>query len=401
MRSAIVLTEEIDDLDAAVKELVDGIHAKLELGRSSVGLVYCDAEADAGMLGQMLSDALGFDVIGLTVTAFMEREVGYCDIGISLCVLTGDDIDFAVGGTQAISRDRCVEQMRAAYTEARAKLPSDPKLIITCVPFITDITSETYVETLDEISGGVPVFGGVASDHYELMLHRTFHNGKADDSSLQFILISGAISPVFAMKHRFSADIEHKRVITEAEANHILKMGDSSFVSYLSMMTQIPDTETLVYSFQSTPFIMELPDYGEGEEPVVRALFSIDAATEAGIFLSKMPVGSRLGVSVINADDIRHSCSDTLDLLLSRMREKRDSEGAEFSTVLVSSCNGRYVLMGDRKDLEANILHEKLSAFDGLSAMGFYAFGEICPTLRSSGKTRNRYHNLSFAVCAF
>ncbi len=48
MKSAIVLTQEIDDLNVAVDELTSGIREKIAFGRSSVGIVYCDADVDSG-----------------------------------------------------------------------------------------------------------------------------------------------------------------------------------------------------------------------------------------------------------------------------------------------------------------------------------------------------------------
>ncbi len=74
MRSAIVLTREIDDLNVAAEELTSGIREKIAFGRSSAGIVYCDADVDAAALGRLLHENLGFDIVGLTTTAVTFAE---------------------------------------------------------------------------------------------------------------------------------------------------------------------------------------------------------------------------------------------------------------------------------------------------------------------------------------
>ena len=399
MKSAIALTWEIDDLEAAATELKAGVREKVEFGRSSVGIVYCDADADVSKLGALLHERLGFDIVGLTTTALIERYGGYCDMGIALAVITGDDVDFSVGFTGELSKEGFGPQIKDAYAHARTALPEDPRLILLCSPYIADLTSENYVEALDEASGNVPVFGGVATDHYDLQYQKTFYNGEAYDGGLVFLLISGNVRPVFAMEHHFSGRMERKGVITKSSGNQVERVGDQTFKEFLSEITPVPDDEMVIYHFQSTPFVMKLPDYDESEQPVVRALCTIDHATGAGGFLSKMPEGSRLSINVIQRDDLSASCIGTLDDLIGQMKA---TDGYQYSMILVSTCNARHLLMGDTKDLETKIVVDKLSGLGPeVNAMGFYGFGEMCPTMADEEGAKNRFHNISFALCAF
>jgi len=321
-------------------------------------------------------------------------------MGIVLVVITGDDVDIAAESIGILSKDDHVEQVRNAYSNARKKLPRNPELILICSPYIKDLTSDNCMETLDEISGHVPVFGGVATDHYDLQYSKTFHNGKAFAEGSVFILISGNIKPVFAMKHHFGSRVERKGIITKSTVNLVERVGNKTFKEYLSEITLVPDDDTVVYHFQATPFIMELPDYEASEQPVVRALCSMDHETGAGGFISRMPEGSKLSINVLQCEDLATSCADTLDDLIDKMKQ---TQGYEYSMVLISTCNGRHLLMGSTKDLETNILIKKLSGFGSeLNAIGFYGFGEMCPTVVDRGRQiKNRFHNMSFAVCAF
>ena len=399
MKSAVMLTYEIDDVKVAAQELASGIREKINFGKSTFGIIHCDADVDVEELSKLLHEDLGCEIVGLTTTALIERSSGYCDMGIVLAVITGDDIDISIGNTNELTKLEFQDQIKSAYSNARSILPEDPKLILVCAPYIPDITSEKYLESLDELSGHAPIFGGVATDHYDLQYQKTFHNGNAYSSGLIFILLTGNIKPVFAMQHNFGGKIKRKGIITKSTANMVNQIDDKTFVQFLSEITPIPDDDTVIYQFQSTPFIMELPDRVKDEQPVVRALCSIDHETGSGGFLSKMPEGSALSINIIQRDNLAFSCAETLDHLLEKMQQSKD----DYCMILISSCNARHLLMGDKKNLEAKIISDRLADVEpGLNAIGFYGFGEMCPTVFSEEEqAKNRFHNISFALCAF
>jgi len=399
MKSAVVMTQEIDNLEIAVKELVSQIKGKLVLGSGSIGVVFCDADVDVAGLGKLLNESLGMDIVGLTTTATIERNNGYNGMGILLSVMTADDVKFSVGCTGNLSNDSFSETIKEAYKKARQDVPNDPKLILTFAPYIADLTSENYVELLDEASGGVPVFGGVATDHYDLQYQKTFFNGQAFERGLVFVLLSGNVKPVFAMNHCFGAKVEKKGMITKSTGNLVQRVGDQTFKEYVSAIVPVPDEELVIYHFQSTPFVMELPDFETDEQPVVRALVTVDHESGAGSFLSKMPEGSMLYLNEFQRRELKESCNEGLANITKRMNENKDYE---YSMMFISTCNARHLLMADDKSLESNTLSEYLKDFPvELNAMGFYGFGEICPTgKRADGTAKNRFHNISFAVCA-
>lgn len=399
MKTAVACTAEIDDIELAVSELVSEIRKIISFERNSIGIVYCDADVDVAELGRLLNKELGIDIIGLTTTATVERHAGYNDMGVLLSVLTADDVAFSAGCAGELNGDDYPDAIRDAYKKAREKAPEDPKLILTLAPYVMDLTSENYVELLDEASGGVPIFGGVATDHYDLQYQKTFFNGQEFSRGLVFLLLSGNIKPIFAMKHYFGAKVEKKGVITKSTSNLVQRVGDQTFKDFVASMVPVPDETMVIYNFQSTPFVMELPDYEEDEQPVVRALCTIDHETGAGGFLSKMPEGSALYLNVFERSNLSQSCEGALSALLDQMAENKEYK---YSMVFISTCNARHLLMGDAKNLESDIISKTFSDLPAeLNAMGFYGFGEICPTgTKSDGRAKNRFHNISFALCA-
>jgi len=399
MKSTVVTTREIDNLELAAKELATQVKEKLDLKSNSIGTVYCDADVEVDRLGELLKAELGMDIVGLTTTATVERKTGYNDMGICLSVMTSDDVEFSVGCTGDLENDSFPAVIKETYAKARTGVKTNPALILTFAPYIADLTSENYVELLDEASGGVPIFGGVATDHYDLQYQKTFYNGQAFAKGLIFILLSGNVKPIFAMHHDFGTVVERKGKITKSSGNFVEMVGDETFKDFVASMVPVPDEEMVIYHFQSTPFVMELPDFEADEEPVVRALVTIDHATGAGSFLSKMPEGSMIYLNEFQRSNLSKSCKEALANIKNQIAENKDYE---YSMMFVSTCNARHLLMAADKSLESNIIGEYLGDMpENFNAMGFYGFGEICPTgKRADGTAKNRFHNISFAVCA-
>ena len=399
MKTAIAVTPETSDLGLAVEELVSQVRSQTKPERNSVGIVFCDAEMDVAGLGAKLHAELGMDVLGVTSVAYLERNSGYNDMGVLLSVLTADDVFFSVGGTEDFDKESFSDAIRKAYREARAKIEEDPKLIMVFAPFMEGVTSDCYLEVLDEASGGVPIFGGVATDYYDFKYQKTFYNDRACSNGLVFLLVSGNVKPVFSMEHHFGAKMGKKSVITKSTGNLVEKVNDHTFKDFLASMVPVPDETVVISHFESTPFSVELPDHEKGEEPVVRVLCTIDHKTGAGGFISKMYEGSTLWMNISERKNLNESCKGAMSGLIKKMAE---NEGYEYSMVFIATCAGRHLVMGDVKTLESDIVTEKLSASSpDLNAAGFYAFGEMCPTgTRAGGAAKNRFHNFSFAVCA-
>ena len=405
MNSAVAVTSELDDLEKATEELCSGIQKKLQFGRSAVGIVCCDADVAVDELGRRLHERLGIEIVGMTTMALMERHTGYSNMGIILTVLTGDDVAFSVGDTGEINKDNYISLIRDAYRDASSRLAEtsteDPKLILLFSPYIPDFTADRGMMEIHDMSGGVPIFGGIATDHYDLQYQKTFRNGESLDGGYVFLLISGNVRPIFAMCHSFYGKVERKSKITKSCDNQIGRVDDLTFRDYLASIMPCQQVDGIVaLHFQSTPFLVELPDHDPSEPPVVRALYSLNQETGAGGFLSQMPEGSTLSIAMLQRNNLIESCTAALDQIMAGMAKATDYT---YSMVFVCSCNARHLLLADLKECESEIFVEKIAGLNPeLNAMGFYGFGELCPTGKdAANKSLNRYHNMSFTVCAF
>lgn len=400
MRSAVAVTKEIDDLEIAVDELVSKIKEQIEIGRASVAIVLCDPDVLTEELGSRLHEALGCDILGATATAVITRPYGMIDIGITIVVFTGDDVSFRVASTGPLTPETFDAEIRSTYRAACADAGTRPKMIILGAPSLRDITADRMMAVLDDEAGHVPIFGAVASDHYDYDRAKTFRNGESSDRALQVLTLFGDVEPIFSVRQCMKGTARIRGVITKSEHNRVYEIDGKPFIDFLSETTSIPNTKELVYYFQSMPFVIAPPDLEEGEQPLFRILEEIDPESGAGIFPSEMPEGSDLSARVMTREMMIRSCEETLETIFEKIR---NNPNYEYSMIFTVSCNTRLLMLGSEKKMEMEKLHSMLQEHFGgnVNDIGFYSYGEICPTIiRDDGSARNRMHSITFAVCA-
>ena len=89
MRSAVLYTEEIDEMNVAVEELFEQT-ADFEFGSSSLAIIFTEEEVDYLELYEHLRKKWDFPMIGSTAMASLLGEQGYCGGGISVLLLSAD-----------------------------------------------------------------------------------------------------------------------------------------------------------------------------------------------------------------------------------------------------------------------------------------------------------------------
>lgn len=247
----------------------------------------------------------------------------------------------------------------------------------------------------------MPIFGGVACDFFTLDHWSVLRNGEADMNSLAFMLVSGDIEPVFALRHNIGTGSRRLATITKAHDNAVEELDGEPFGDFAKDIVLMPgdvDAYSIAFMRLTTPFAVRMPDAEQDEVEVIRPLYDVDKDDRSGIFASVMPVGASVTISSMQKENVLQSCKDTLDQMLSRM----DSSGRKYTAILTSTCNARALILSANKSLEASMLKDRLKDRAGIEAMGAYVFGEFCPTREiEGGRMKNRFHNLSFAVCAF
>lgn len=394
MKSAVVISHEIDDAQLAARELAGAMKDRLEFGKNSIGILLCDADTDGAVVTGELKNLLGFEVAGMTGLATLDSK-GHHEAAAILTVLTADDCLFTAAASKPLIGEDFAKEIPAAYRKTipdTKEYGEKPGLAFLFCPCNMPYTGDIYVDMLSGEIPGVPVIGGAASDDYLYDQGRPFLSGEEYMDSMVMISVWGNVKPLFAIRHVTSPFAERVRRITDAEGNLVKKAGDETFVDYLKGFGFDTDVPDVLLSFNANPMIMTRE--GEDETSIMRHIVDLDRETGAGYFAGDVPVGALGNICLLRKEDIKTSCRESMNLLLSEAAEQKDYD---YTLVFCVSCTGRALVLVEDADAEGAILSEMLPA--GMSLTGTYCYGEFAPARYKDGIASNRYHNCSFALC--
>ena len=416
MRSVVAFTYEIDDIAKASEELAKKILTAPSLPSHRIGVLFCDSEAEHRPLVALLRLKLSMEIVGCTTVALLGGAQGYHEMAIGLMVLASEDANFAAVLSEPLSADDAKEQIERAYKKGKALLGETPKLIFALPAQDFSILLDDYVETLDAVSGGVPVVGGLTGWAPPYGASRVFAEGNAYSDRMVLVLISG-IRPVFAVRNVYNTVMDQKRRVTSSEGGTIYTVGDvsgnSTFVDFLRSLglpVEKMSADLNVVPFVAHPILLDMDQRDDYDGvPVLRTIHSINMETGCGVSIGRVPQGAALSLGSMKQRDVELSSRDAIRDLVQKMQENTQG-GYAYSAILCVSCLGRHILMANNRGLEGRILAENVPS--EINLLGFYGYGEFCPTsVRSLPKvnslskdgyrTVNRAHNESIVLCAF
>ncbi|MDR1185578.1 MAG: FIST C-terminal domain-containing protein [Coriobacteriales bacterium] len=389
IRAFSAFTSEIDDVDAAVAEILAQLSIEDRLLSNTIGLVSGIPEFVEGGVVEALQEALPFDLIGQTTIASVSPDSVSLEI-LNVLVITSDELEFACGQTASItSTDKdLIAEAYHAVTGAHAETPA---LILMYAPLLLNVGGDFLVSTLDELSGHTPLFGSLAIDN-TIDYHKSsvIYRGKAWTDRLAFVAIYGDIKPRF-----YQATISHesifeeKGVVTSSDGNQLKMVDNMTAVEFLKSKGLVAVANGAIEGINSFPYIV---DYNDGTPPVIRVIF---ATTPEGyaVCLGDIPEGSTLSVGHFDEDEI----------LTTTRRGLASFEGVEdMHAGIVFSCVGRYFTMVLDPAGEANAMHEFIDPL-GMPYILAYSGGEICPmtNIVDGASLTNRFHNSTFIALMF
>ena len=375
-------TEEVDEIEDALKE----IFGQIDMGtlkKNTVGLITCHFEfTDTGFIGE-LCQKLPFSVIGMTTMASANPH-GKGMYALSLTVLTSDDVVFETAMTKPLTPEGYREEIETVYSGAVKKLPGDPSLIFTFFPYPNGVSGAVMHRTFDEICGGVPFWGSIATDPDISYLHsNVFHNGEVSTEGIVMVLLHGPVDPEFIVVSIPTQNIRKDRgQITDSEGCLLREVNGIPVLKYMENMG--------VMIMKDASIVTPLMVYYEGSSvPVALAVYSVN---DDGSFLcgGEVTKGASVTIGEITAEGILSTAGEGTDRLL---------EYGKRSGALFLPCVSRYVMLVPNSDNEMNLVIEKLGDGKVMPFMVGYSGGEICPVRDESGVLRNRFHNFTFSAC--
>jgi hypothetical protein len=384
LKALTAYTDEIDDVEAAVSEILRQLN-KEELLANSVGLLTCYSDFVESGVVKALCDVLPFEVVGATTLGnSVPGSTGM--MSLALMVLTSDDISFAVGLTEAFSSED-KELLRVEYQAALAKIGLQPSLMLSFAPLLVNAGGDFYVNTLSEISAGIPNFGMISVDHnIDYRESQVICNGEAYRDRYAFALLAGDVNPQFFMGSISPEKIFREQgVVTASNGNQLQTVNDRPVADYLKQIGIASDKEGTIVAF---PFIV---DYNDGTMPIVRAIF---AQTPEGYAVcgGDIPVGSTLSVAPMDAEEVIATTSESLSSALTLR---------DVNCILMFSCVGRYFALGYDPMREIKKIQELMEG-TGIPYQFAYSGTELCPVYerkRHDNSVTNRSHNNTIVIC--
>ncbi|MDR1040908.1 MAG: FIST C-terminal domain-containing protein [Deltaproteobacteria bacterium] len=385
VRMLIAQTLEPDDVDRSVGEILGQLNLPKNLRQSSVGIVHCNqAFVESGAL-KAVCDRLPFPVLGYN-TLLHSSSLGLVDsMLMTATVLTSDTVKFAAGLSGPMGRDM-LGPTAAMYVETENLLRSRPVMGLVFAPNLPGSASgEILTEALDEISDGVPLFGGQPADFTTHMRNpRVIYNGDTYTDRAGIVLVEGDLKPRF---HVFPVSAQRRirqmAIITESDGNIVKQVNGMPVLEFMEQLGLC--FEGRLAATHTIPLFIDRHD---GAPPFVRAIL---AQTPEGwlILCGRAPVDSTLG---IGAMDQAHIIDGVKQVTAATRLASPD-------VFILYSCLSRNIVLGFNYAAEAEALREELNG--RIPYVFAYASGEICPIRTREGKWRNEFHNMSLIAVTF
>ena len=387
LKCASVYTYEIDNQDAALKEIKIQLEEKIELLENTVGIIMCHPEFIGSGTLRFICDNLPFNIVGVTTAAqAVNGEAG--ELVLTIFVMTSNDIRFKTGIAEHIEKDLKMS-VKTAYENCSAGETETPRLALIFPPILLKYAGDDYVHVWKEHIPKTPIFGTLATDDTPTFEeNKTIYNGETSQTALPFILCYGNINPRFLVGMiPDDKATPHTGEITKSSGSRVYEINGINIYRYFEDIGFEENGKSSV-NYLFLPFLIDQkkrPDY-DGV-PVIRVLntFTDDGTA---IFHGNVDEGSTFTVLKCEADDV---LSETHE----KVKEVNDMP--DVNGVLLFSCIvRRIVTMDSSSNKEFEIVRDSLRS--DIPFMMGCAGGEICPTLIKGGSPTNRYHEYSLVI---
>lgn len=390
INSIVVYTEEIDDLELAVEELTAQTK-DFEFKKNSVAILFGDEDLEYDELYSMLKEKWNIPFVGSTAMAMLTDNQGYCKSGISVMIMTSDESKFSVGMTETIDINNYKEEIKNTYERLEQELDGEEvKLVLTYGAKISEIVGDEIIDAVEEVNKNVKIYGALASDTFTFESYRVFCNDREGNAAQVFVLITGEINPKVISVNSISGKANFSYEVTESEGNCIYRLGNDTFLDVLDKVGMSSDKVEVLNDYIHSPFIISVDKPNGANIEVLRSLLVLDHEKKSGGFLGGIPKDCTLEVGLINVDGVKNSVQKAFEELNEWLKE----DGKNCTTILCSSCAGRFLALGNNVKAEAESYQGILPK--DISLMGMYSFGEYCPM--GEENWCNVFHNSTFTI---
>lgn len=381
MFKAILGHSDDPDSEGAVEEIIEQCKRDLGEKKPKAGLLFSAIDYSFQTLLDGFNDEWpDIELIGCTTDGEISSRMGFCEDSCVLMLFCSDTIDIYAGIGKNLSTD--INKATADAVEmAKAKSTNHPALCIT-IPDGLTCSGQVVVEGLvSKLGADVPLIGGTAGDQLNFEKTFQFFGREVLHDSVPILVFSGPLQVSFSLGMGCKP-IGGEGVVTKSSGT-LLQEIDSKPAKSFYQQSLGEDTSLSV----EIPLAVLNED---GEIDYLRTPSAqFDEKTGEVQMFADTHVGSHVKMVMLDRDNLVDSCEDSAAVAKEHLLETTTPD-----VILHFSCCGRKVLLGSRTQEE----HEKvLSALDtDIPSVGFYTYGEICPSVDQS--LGARFHNHTSVV---
>jgi len=383
-------TEEIDDVNAAVSEVLNQLDLEKSLLKNSVGILHCYHEfIDSGVV-EALSEKLPFDVIGITVP-YVRLKGKASSMGLMINILTSDDVNFLTGISDPIDvgGENLKQETAKLCSGILGKKKKDEKtpMVMAFGPFlhVLKINADEFVQNVSSSFPDVPVFGAFSfSEEIDYSKCYLLYNGKSFERSTGLLAFIGNFNPSFlTMSVPDKNIIGELATVTKSTGNILHEINGMSVEDYVISIGLIEKKGSLEKLY-STPMIARLND----GSTIVRVCIGGDGQGGA-VMGGHIPQGAKIGITMLELSDTVSTSEEI---------SKKALEIFNGRNIIIYTCMARLEFLGaNQREIEADTMSNVFG--DSASFYIAYAGGEIFPHQLSGGKYVNHLQNFSIVVC--
>lgn len=271
MKSVALFTDEIDDLDIAIDDLMSQF-GDFKLEAHSAGLLFAHPDTDLEELAGRLQDELGVPIIGTTAVAMFTME-GFRNEGISLHIFTSGDCIFHTGCTNELTAANARAEITSLYGSLTAGVDDDDvKLVLAYGNPTLDMMGEDFVDTLDELCHGAPIYGGLSSDSFVMDECRVVCGRRVMNHALALMVITGKVQEIIQYGFNVESTLDYEGVVTEVQGNMVMKLDDMPLAEAIAKAGISINADVNVCDYVSTPFRIRYRTEDGGEIELMRQI---------------------------------------------------------------------------------------------------------------------------------
>ena len=391
------LTSEVDDADAAIRDIIEQLKPSERLLKNSFGLVHFYYEyVDTGVY-QALADALPFPLVGCATTA-VGAGGRYGDLSLSVAMFTSDDVEFTICTHQTVSltdRNQLIEDVSGLLSGLCKD--RQPKLVLSVLPLLTHFSGDDLVTAGGALPVPVPLFGTIAySAEATPETNYVVCGGDVSSTQMVYVAFYGNVHPEF----RIVTSLDHDEtfgtdaVITDSDKSVLKTVNGMSAVEFLEKQgilkaKEISKIETVIAAI---PAIFTRADGTK----IVRAFIGVaDDAPGCLFSAGNLETGAKLTFSCLDGPMTLESARN----MLTQLNDAGECSFIAFSCAARSWSLGAQTLDEFKAIADLSAQYEVQGA--PIQYCVSYAGGEICPTRNESGALVNTLQNYTLIACSF